>query len=178
MPLDIAAGILLSLLVANLFHAYASAGFILLGIAFALFPDIDGLLSFAPGVTDHRSLPHYPLVETILAIAVTLIWGNQIGLLFVLCVFFHLLHDTFFFGWGVRWLWPLSNTAISIFHDKDGKITRDILYLTDENKTSIRAAYKTDDWFKRLYLRPSYLSLIEYPAFLISLVILVAHFLR
>jgi len=178
--IDIAAGIALALLVAHVFGFFASPLFILAGIACALFPDIYTILSRNSAlrrvIGEHRSAIHYPLPYIVILPIVWLVFGNAPVLLFSLGVFYHLAHDTFFLGYGIKWLWPFSERSFSFFHDKDGRITSDILIWEPKDDARIRAIYQSPHWIRDFYFRPSWISLTEYPALVLAVILLYRHF--
>lgn len=180
MVIDVGAGILLALFVAHAFNFFATPSFILLGILCTLFPDIDTLLSAIPPVRavigGHRSAVHHPFIYLLIAPVVWAVWGNAVGLLFALGVCYHLVHDTFFLGYGIKWLWPFSKKSLSMFHDKDGRITSDILIWSPEDDARIESTYQSPHWIRDFYFRPSLISLTEYPVFILAIGLLYRHF--
>lgn len=163
-------GILLAHWIGNIYGVVVTPALILLGIAFALLPDIDFLLTKISAIRNiigaHRSATHYPIIHAVLGVIAFFIFGKIIATLYVLCVFYHLIHDTFFLGWGIKWLWPVSHTSLSIFHDKNHQITCSVLTWTREEDVQIKNEYANPDWVKDFYLRPNIISFMEYSVFL------------
>jgi len=180
MVIDVGAGVLLALYVAHILHFFAEPSFILVGVACALLPDIDTILTLNPFIRrmigEHRSTIHTPVIYLVAAPLVWAVWGSAVGVLFALGVFYHLVHDTFFLGYGIKWFWPLSQRSFSFFHDKDGRITSDILIWQPEEDAAIKAKYQSAHWIRDFYFRPSLISLTEYPVGILALGLLYRHF--
>lgn len=176
--MDIGVGILLAVLTADHFVLPLSWLLVAFGICAALFPDLDTLTRFLPEknivrriVGEHRGLLHRPALYLVL-VPILFLSSIPVGTLFALGVFYHLVHDTFFTGWGIKWLWPFSQVSISIFHDKAGTFVPKILIWQPHEEAAIKTEYRTDHWVRTFYFRPSLISLTEYPVFLIALVAL------
>jgi hypothetical protein len=181
---DIGAGILLALGVSAYFGHEASWMFVLLGIIFALFPDIDIFLTRMPGgkyissvIGEHRSALHNPALYIPITAIVWLVCGPEIAVLFAGGILSHLIHDTLFLGWGIKWLWPFSQKKLSFFHDRGGKITKDILVWEPHEEAEIVRTYQSPHWVRDFYFKPSIISLTEYLLFFCALLLLYRHFL-
>ena len=181
--MDIGAGILIALWCADHVGLPLTVLSIFLGIGAALFPDLDVLSAVLPRgsllrriIGEHRGLLHRPFVYVLLSPLAFALFGKALGLLFTLGVAYHLIHDTFFLGYGVKWFWPFSYKSLSLFHDKGGLITSDILLWGPEDDAKIEAAYRTEDWIRTFYLRPGVIAFTEYPTLIVALVLLYARF--
>lgn len=179
MFLDIGAGILLSILTGIIFHIDISTLWILYGVSFALLPDIDMISYwlktklFNRSVDDHRSFTHYPIIYIPFVLVSYFILGLPFSVLFSLCVYFHLIHDTFWLGWGISWFWPFTERKFKFFPDKHGKISSQFLLTwTRENETELFKKFHNPNWIRDFYFRPNIVSYVEYSVFLISLVCL------
>lgn len=170
--MDIGAAILLTYWVGDIFGVVVTPTLIFLGIVFALFPDIDFFLTKNSAIRkiigEHRSATHYPIIHILLGLIIFWMFGEMIALLYIVCVLYHLIHDTFFLGWGIKWLWPISHTSISIFHDDHHRISTNILIWTPTQESEIKKRYANPDWVKDFYLRPSIISFMEYSVFLLG----------
>ena len=182
MVIDVGAGILLALWGMNHFAIPFTASWIALGIFAALFPDLDTLTRFLPRgniirrvIGEHRGLLHRPLFYTIIFPFVFFALGRAIGTLFALGILYHLIHDTFFLGWGIKWLWPFSQKSLSLFHDKDGRLTKEILWWGPEEDERIESTYRTDHWVRAFYFTVNPISISEYGALIIALILLAIH---
>jgi hypothetical protein len=147
--------------------------FVLCGVLFALLPDIDFLLTrIAPirkVIGEHRSATHFPLLHLVVAAIMYILFGKLLATLYFLCTFYHLVHDTLFLGWGIKWLWPYSSKSLSIFHDKGGVITSEVLIWGPEDDRRIRNEYASPNWIHDFYLRPGIIAFCEYGIFLAGL---------
>jgi hypothetical protein len=173
-------GILIAFGVANVFVVAPTPEVVLFGVLFALLPDIDFLLTRIAAIRnvigEHRSATHFPLLHLVVSMIMYMLFGKVLATLYFICTFYHLVHDTLFLGWGIKWLWPYSNKALSIFHDKGGVITSDILvWGTDEDKR-VRTEYASPNWVRDFYLRPSIIAFSEYGIFLAGLAALIYQF--
>ncbi|CAN5751626.1 hypothetical protein BH11PAT2_BH11PAT2_01710 [soil metagenome] len=170
MPLDIGIGIVLSLGVAEIFHVPASALFILFGIGSALLPDID-IVTMLFGSWKHRTHTHYPIVYIPLAVLVFIFLGPAYGVLFMLGVYAHLIHDTFGIGWGIAWLWPFSQRKFLLFPDGARRKTLGtVASWLPEEEPSLKATGSNSNWVRDFYFRPNLLAYIEYGTLFVALV--------
>ncbi len=172
---DIGIGILLAILTASVFHTVLSATLVLLCVIFTLLPDIDLILpKFLVGT--HRSWTHYPALYIIGSILVYVFFGNIWVFAFAIGILYHLIHDTLFLGWGIKWFWPFSLRSYKFFPDKAGKITsRFILSWLPAEEEEIKREYDTPHWIKVFYFRPNIISISEYGIFIIGVISLVLY---
>jgi hypothetical protein len=178
MFLDIGAGILFSILIGSIFDVHISSLWIFFGILSSLLPDIDMLMYFTntkflkKEVKDHRSFTHFPIVYLPIGIFVYALFGIPTATLFYVTVYFHLIHDTFWLGWGVVWFWPYSSRKFKFFPDKDGKISSQFLLTwTKDEEHYIIKKYHNPHWVRDFYLRPNIVAYVEYSVFLVSILI-------
>jgi len=120
---DVGAGILVAHVACKIFGEAWWA--YILGPVFALIPDFDAALQ--PLLkkkldTRHRDMMHKPLVLLGAALGVTAVFPF-IGSIIFVSLLMHFLHDSIGnekeVGWGLRWLWPLSNNQYAFFRVKD-----------------------------------------------------------
>lgn len=175
MPLDIGVGILLSLGVTEYFSVDATPFLVAFGIACALLPDID-VVTLPFGTWYHRTITHYPVVYLPLAILAFIFFDPLYATIFTSAVYAHLIHDTFGLGWGIAWLWPLSNRKYLFFPWEGIPGEKKVLATwMPESEPSLAEKQRNMDWFKD-YFRPSRLAYIEYGVLLIALIVLVVYF--
>lgn len=186
MFLDIAFGICASLGIGSFFFETVPYWYVILGVVFTLLPDIDGLVwILKPSVRQkwnkiHRTYTGYPLLYIPIGIIIFIVFGKVIGILFAVCILLHHIHDTFFLGWGVMWLWPFSKRKWKAFPDKDGYITKiPITSWLPEEEENFRkwSGGHDDEWLKRYYLRPNLIAYIEYGGLLIACLWLYTYYL-
>jgi hypothetical protein len=183
MFLDIGAGILLSIFVGTIFNIDISPLWILLGVIFALLPDIDMVSYFIKtrvlkkSVNDHRSFTHYPIMYIPIIIATYFIFGAPYSLLLALCVYFHFIHDTFWLGWGISWFWPATSRKFKFFPDKHGEISSQVLMTwTKEEEAGLFEKYHNPNWIKDFYFRPNIVAYVEYSVFLVAMLLVLRLF--
>lgn len=170
MFMDIGMGILIALGVASVFGVAPTPEVVIFGVLFALLPDIDFFLTRIAAIRkvigEHRSATHFPLVHLVVSMVMYIFFGKVFATLYFICTFYHLVHDTLFLGWGIKWLWPYSNKSLSIFHDKGGVITSEVLVWGPEDDRRIRNEYASPNWVRDFYLRPGIIAFPEYGIFL------------
>lgn len=101
--------------------------FIILGIIFALLPDIDFLIyiflkskNILPkSLLDHREIFHYPLPYLIFGSLLVYLINPNFIYLFVINSSWHFLHDSIGEGWGIPWLLPLNDNRYKLFYQYD-----------------------------------------------------------
>lgn len=181
MFLDVAFGIWSGLLVPQWFSIEPSYWWVFLGVCFGLLPDIDlVLVRFFPResvvgriVDGHHGLTHYPMLWLAVGAFSWVFLGPFFATLFLLPAIFHVVHDTFFLGWGIRWFWPFSMRSYKFFPDKNGRIMGRVFWSwVPEEESVIRKDWGTRDWVRVFYLRSSLISWIEYPIFVYTLWVL------
>lgn len=179
MLLDIAIGILLALGTSSYFEFYPSGEWILLGICFALLPDIDvfyemykrgGKLA-GKELGGHREWTHYPLLYPPVVLLVGFIWGKEVGMLMGLGLVWHILHDLSWTGWGIAVFGPFSKRYFKFFANQDGSLTvsRLVASWDKEELREVVRIYDRDDWLKATYLRPTITSVIELAALIAAI---------
>ena len=172
MPLDIGFGILLTLLVTHLFNIQITGSLLLLGIAFALLPDID-VVTMLWGKWKHREITHYPIVYIPIVLLVYIFFGPLYATLLFVCVYAHLIHDTFGIGWGITWFWPFTHRRFLLLPES-GRRKRYgwfMTWLPVEQKNIIEEPSDMH-WITKYYFRPSILGMIEYGVLGIAVIIL------
>jgi len=180
MFLDIGIGILLSIWTSWFFHVDLMFTLILMGIIFALLPDIDFFIELIKHdsvggkvIREHRELTHFPIIYIPVAILVYPIFGAMWVALFSLAILAHFLHDSVGIGWGIKWFWPLSKKAYKFFSEKDGKFSRRLVVSwRPEELTKVAADYGDPNWIRNIYLQFTPIAIIEFSFFAISLLIL------
>lgn len=187
MPLDIAAGIFISLFIAYLYGVTATPIMIVVGILSALLPDIDMILrfarrhSFAKNIPerfeyDHRTLPHYPVFYIPIIFLVYVWFGSLWATLFGFGAAFHLVHDTVGIGWGVSWLWPFS-TRRFLFPEK-GRRNREGFFMawTEKEESALAVRYHNPHWVRDFYFKPNAIAFIEWGGLILSITALFFYF--
>lgn len=180
MLLDIGVGILFSLLVGKLFAIDISASWVACGVLFALLPDID-IVPYAfkryfnkKEAYNHRTFTHYPIVYLPLVYVVYVVFGLPYALLCACGVYFHLLHDTVWLGWGISWFWPFSTRKYKSFPDENGKISS--VFMTSwsaEDEDRLFREGHNPHWVRDFYLRPNIVAYFEYTVFIVSIIALI-----
>ncbi len=183
MPLDIGIGIFSAIIVSRIFGVELSPFLVGLGIAFALLPDIDGVYAFFrnghrnhKAISLHRDLVHYPLLYLPAGALLALPFGHEWSLLFLLASFGHFLHDSVGLGWGIPWLWPLTEKNYSFLYryvPAGKQFPRKIIYRWNrEELDQLAEEYRDQNWFRNIYIRLHPIFLAEILFFLIALVAL------
>jgi hypothetical protein len=157
MFLDILLGTFWAFLTSSVFEVPLTPLWIILGIAFALLPDLDFWIELARRRTvggkvlgDHRVLTHIPLLFVIPAILIFIYGGVALGTLFVLGVYGHFVHDATGMGYGYRLFYPFSPLFYKFFSDREGNIYRDSKHLcvrwTRKEVEALHLEHGNDRW--------------------------------
>ncbi|MEP7162288.1 MAG: metal-dependent hydrolase [Candidatus Moraniibacteriota bacterium] len=144
---DIKLGVLWAILVGLLFGEPITPWWILAGVFFALFPDIDFWIEYIQRGTvggkvlgAHRTLLHNPLTYIPVVIITGTFFGSAWMTLASIGLLGHFIHDTMGMGFGVRWLWPFSLNFYKIFSDRAGAIHYDYHHLSPVSWTPAELA--------------------------------------
>lgn len=181
MPLDIAIGILLGMLIPQAFGLDASWVFLVFGVGFALLPDLDAVIEYArrgavSGKTQtiHREWFHYPLSYIPVALAIGFAAGTVWGVLFASAIFLHFVHDSVGIGWGIKWLMPFSGISFKFFskNPQTGKF-RTLQRWQPQELTQVVADHGDPNWLQNHYFRPSKTLFIEAGALLLAILLVV-----
>lgn len=179
---DIGTGILSAIFIGSLFHVPLTTPMIVVGILFALGPDLDYLyhiLRHRHGQNDfeHRNLLHLPLLYLpVGTVIVFLVAGPMYATLFLIPSLLHFIHDSIGIGWGVRWLYPFSTDNIAFLYLYSGKIReglrRPIFVFDAETLRQTVSEHGDSDWKRSIYGKLHPIAIIEYSFFVLSLIIL------
>ena len=183
MFLDIGVGLLATIFLGHIFAISLNWTLIYLSITFVLLPDIDIVyysirkLIGREHVYNHRALTHYPIIYIPVVALVYYFLGFFYSVLFAVSVYFHLIHDSFWLGWGIVWMWPFSTKRFKFFPDEGGKITSRVLMTWNEkDDPEMFTKFHNPHWIKDFYLRPNLVAYVEYSIFALSLVMLALFF--
>lgn len=180
MLLDSAIGIFSSIFVSWFFNFEISSSLVLVGIVFALLPDLDFLVEFIKHgsvggkvIREHREIIHYPIIYVPVVILIYFLTGIFWATLFAMGIFSHFVHDSIGIGWGIKWFWPFSKKSYKLFSEKDGSFSsRLVVSWEPEELKEVVLKYGDPDWIKNIYLRLHPVSVIELMFFIFSLIIL------
>ena len=178
MPLDIAVGILLGLLIPTAYGEAPTVVMVVIAMGFALLPDIDAVIEWVvrkgklSGKTQtiHREWFHYPLTYVPVAVAIYLLAGSVIATLFVIAVMAHFIHDSIGIGWGIKWLSPFGNRSYKVLSKshKTGRRTLIESWGPEELKQVI-SRYGDPNWMQNQYFKWSKTLLIEGCALIVAM---------
>lgn len=147
---------------------------IILGIFFALLPDIDFIPEYFYNKTKskylkmfaHRGILHTPIIYLLIACILFVLNFNLIIIkVFLLGTLYHLFHDLFVLGRGIMIFYPFSKKRLKIFPDDgaDGYLKNKLLWW-DENLspkydfeivTAQTSQLHNDNWIRTWYFRPN-----------------------
>ena len=173
MFLDIKLGLLWAFLVAILFEKVITPEWLILGVVFALLPDIDFWLEYIKRGTVggtvidlHRTFLHTPILYIPIILFIGTWYGPAWMVLFAFGVLGHHLHDSVGMGYGVRWLWPFTTHWYKFFSSKDGEIYYDFQHFfvswSDEEMKALVKKRGNDNWLKKdlAYMRHHWKSIL------------------
>lgn len=128
---DIGIGLIQAWIVCMLCNAELTWIHALVGVCFALLPDLDcvtelfnrgKVAAHAANPRDHRDGLHYPIPLILLTgIMVYFVAGEVYATIAMSSLTLHFLHDSVGTGWGVKWLWPFSLKNYKFFCEKDNR---------------------------------------------------------
>ena len=182
MFLDAGIGILMAILISATFQVKLTVFLIVIGILFALGPDLDFLLLYLQKHNHrddykHRDIIHFPLLYLpIGTILIFLLFGKIWASLFFIASFLHFIHDSISIGWGIKWLFPFSRKNIAFFHLYSRKLKYGLIkpiHIFNEKELPLVVAEHGDaDWVKNIYYKWHPIAIIEFLVFVISLIVL------
>lgn len=184
MPLDIGIGVLAAILVSRTCATELSLGFVAVGVLFALLPDVDFIYTTLTNgwrdyraVARHRDLIHYPTIYLPIGAIVLSQLGGDWVLLFLLTSLGHFIHDSIGIGWGIPWLWPISNYNYSFFYKYSPRYhhehPRRLIYgWPRERMDELISRYGDRHWFWNIYCRPHPFFIVELAFFVAAVVTL------
>lgn len=190
MPLDIGIGIILGLLLSP-FDSNVAAN-VITGIIFCLLPDLDAIIYYGSKLfrigsidkkfSDHRDLLHYPLILIFFGVIVLSIINPNLILIFVSGSFVHFIHDSIGTGWGIPWLYPLSQTRYKFFYQYDlkreGQTQKLMWRWSKSEQETLIDKYGDDEWHKHTFQFWKYATawqVFELIVFAISISILIIY---
>lgn len=154
------------------FHLHAGLVAPIVGVCFALAPDLDFLLHIvrhwtSRNISHHREVLHVPLFYIPIGTLLLLPFGIMWSCLFVAASLAHFIHDSIGIGWGVPWLYPFTDDAYSFLYHLENtvdkpKIPHRWLYVWPRRKIDrLARRYGDPDWMKHIYLMPHPYAVIE-----------------
>jgi hypothetical protein len=140
----------------------------LLGVLFALLPDIDFIVHYFSrrvSIFGHRGVTHTPFVYILITAALYLFGiDTNIVAMFFIATMFHLVHDVFVIGRGIMIIYPFSVKRLKLFPDNGGAGYLPQRYLWwDESRTPLYMfnTLHNDNWIKDWYLRWNVFVVVE-----------------
>ena len=197
---DIANGIFATVLTGFVTHTEVVWWYFLIGIPFAMLPDLDAIpelfirgkvASSSEHIRDHRDGLHFP----VLFLLVGLLAGSYFGFfgyLFLSATLLHFVNDLYGTGWGIALFWPFSRRKYKFFGSKVNQ-SKTMLHESGESsmlkkqdqKQQLIASWSEeelpayierfgfDDWIDKIYLTYNWISVTEYALFAVSLILLI-----
>ncbi len=185
MLFDIGIGVIIGIFFHSASGVFALSSFVLLGILFSLFPDIDFLIHFLRGGTfkeeyKHRNLLHVPLLLWPIGSTVIYFINPILVPMFLVGTLVHFLHDSIGIGWGVRWLYPFSKTHYAfIYRVRTGtfiKMPKKLLYTwTPDQVDEYAEIYHDEDWLRNIYFKWHPYALVEMTVFVVAIAYLISY---
>ncbi len=191
MFLDIATGVVIGAVTGVVADGAVVPALALWGVVFALLPDVDFVVHRLWRRMDphfdylHRTLLHRPLVYV--PVVATLAWwwgGAALAIVATLASLWHFAHDSTGVGFGVQWLWPVSDDWIGWRHRGLAQCVAraDVPMVCRVPRQKVDAYVRAQtppaqSWIAQTYLRPSATALVEYGAVVIVVVTVVVYFL-
>lgn len=197
---DLANGIFAVVLAGSLTNTNVVWWYFLIGIPLAMSPDLDALSelwrrgrvsSSANNLHDHREGLHFPILFILIGVSIFYFASNFWGALFLLATTLHFINDLYGTGWGIKLFWPLINHNFKFASRRVNrgksllKETGDwesllpaerrwrlvVVWKANELTRYIRR-WGVDNWIDVCYLRLTWISVVEYSIFALSLLVL------
>jgi hypothetical protein len=151
MLLELSVGIWSSFFVSYYFGEELTLTFIFFGMIFAKLMDVDFLIYLFKNnrkidqfAHEHRDILHYPIFYSLGGYAVFVyILQPNLALLWLFASLGHFVCDTFFGGWGIKWLVPFCNWYFCLASYSPQKIIK-----TKEGQRQIAKEYGDPNWIK------------------------------
>ncbi len=191
MFLDIVMGLVIGVVTGVIAGGAVVPALALWGVVFALLPDVDFVVHRLWRRMDphfdylHRTLLHRPLVYV--PVVAALAWwlsGVPFAVMAVLASLWHFAHDSIGVGFGVQWLWPVSDDWIGWRHRGLAQCAGrdDVPRMCRVPSAKVDAYVRAQtppaqSWIVQAYLRPSATALVEYGAVIIALLVAALVFL-
>lgn len=156
---DVSFGIFSVSILASLFDVKLTPGIIILSMFFVLLPDIDVFVEYplrmlgkAQAYSYHQVYTHFPLLYVPPAL-VLMFFDPFLGVLLLVNITLHLLHDSIGTGWGIAWLWPFNKNYYKFFSGKDGSFSTNVVQVWNPPERSrIWSTYGDRYWVENLYI--------------------------
>lgn len=196
---DIANGIFATCIASYVLGAELVWWHVLVGIVFAMSPDIDAISELlkrgkvsasAEHAVDHRTFLHWPVFSLTLGCVAWILFG-YFGLMWLIAIALHLINDLYGTGWGIPALWPITNDRFKIFGRRVNRLKFQLQEDNDWNDLSHNERkfrflvhwnsrelphyiqrWGQENWIARWYLNLNWVSGIEYMLFLGACVLL------
>ncbi|MFW5853399.1 MAG: metal-dependent hydrolase [Patescibacteria group bacterium] len=181
---DFGHGIILSILITHIFDIDYSILYLFFGILFSILPDLDAIDEFFKYKSvaaskdrpkDHRDGWHYPVIWVFVGVVITIL-DSFWGVFFLSSIIVHFLNDSWGTGWGIQWLWPISNKSYKFLShkNKDAGVSVEniIVSWTPEEKKDVMSKLGNPNWVKDTYLTFNKISVIEIGTFILGIIFL------
>lgn len=182
---DLANGIFAVLLVGWWYGVDPVWWHFLVGMVFAMFPDIDaipellrrGRVGAHKGYEhDHRTFLHYPIISVPIGLVVWWLFGYW-GLLWLIALVLHLINDLYGTGWGIPLLYPITNRRykinIPLRSPNHEPYTGPIGSWTPRELEVAIVTEGNPNWVIDTYATVNWISLTEYTLFLLALILMI-----
>lgn len=166
MALDVGIGVLAAIVISHMFSLELTPLTIALGVGLALLPDVDFVYVVmtrgwrdSHAIARHRGLVHYPTVYLPAGCLLLLPLGMEWVALFLCASFGHFIHDSIGIGWGIPWLWPITNANYSFFYKYSPRYhlqhPRRLVYTWERDRIDeLIERYGDPRWIRNVYCRP------------------------
>lgn len=189
---DIANGVFAVLLTALVYERSIEWWYFVVGIVFAMLPDIDAVpellrrgkvAASSKHNEDHRTFLHYPVIALSFGLLGWYLFGFW-GLMGLTAITLHLINDLYGTGWGLMLFWPFSGVRYKFCMRRVNRLKRQLLetnawntlpeserrlrfvvsWKSDEFQEYIKT-WGEDEWIDTWYLKFNIVSLLEYCLF-------------
>lgn len=172
----------------------------LIGILFAMCPDLDAvsellhrgkLAASAQHLGDHREGLHYPIAFFVTG-GIFAYVTPFFGLMFLFAVALHFINDLYGTGWGISILWPFTNRRYKFLGRRANRMKSSLIKSGDWDRLSVSERrlrlivswskdeltdyiqkWGIEDWIPEYYFRINWISGIEYGLFVLGVILMI-----
>lgn len=180
MFLDFAFGIIIAVAL-SLHYQTDIAPLIYFSLLFSILPDLDFIIYKVFKIKQdkgykHRDLFHGPLLYLPIGYLLLIFVSKILAIAFLIISILHFLHDSIAYGRGVKWLFPFSKNSYAFIYEysrvKKWGLWQWMFIFNEKNLDQWDEEHGDENWIENIYYALHPIAIIEFGAFLISLILL------
>ncbi len=100
----------------------------------------------------HRNYTHFPLTYLLFGI-ILLMMEKNVGILFIVNLTLHFIHDSLGTGFGIAWLYPFKKSHYKFFARFDGQLSKNLVQVwLPKVRERVIKAFEDTNWMQNLYV--------------------------